>query len=59
MRALTPSVVKRLALTAADVSRDGLPSASMFTALVTYAPTSWNERFRSRNSRYSGGETQN
>ena len=58
-RGCTPSAVKKLAETCAAVSREGFPSASMFSAPTVYAPTAEKERLRSRNSRNSGGETQN
>src|SRR5215208_576205 len=56
----TPSALSRGAVTSPVVTRIGsVPASPRFDAWMLYAPTSSNARFRSRNSKYSGGEIQN
>src|SRR5262245_42411282 len=55
----TPSAVSKSSLTDADRTRSGRSPAVRFTSPVVKAPTAENDWLISRNSRYSGGETQN
>ena len=55
----TPSTRSSSSVTDADRTRSGRSAAVMFTSPVVNAPTSANDRLSSRNSKNSGGETQN
>jgi hypothetical protein len=54
-----PRVGSRSSVTAAERTRRGRSAAIRFTSPVVNAPTEANDWFRSRNSKNSGGETQN
>ena len=54
-----PSTLSSSSVTRADRTRSGRSSAVRFASLVVNAPTSANDRLSSRNSKNSGGETQN
>ena len=56
---VTPSVVSRSSLTAAPRTRTGRSPAIRFSSPVVNAPTEANDWFSSRNSKNSGGDTQN
>ena len=49
----------RSSVTAAERTRRGRSAAIRFTSPVVKAPTSANDWFSSRNSKNSGGDTQN
>ncbi len=55
----TPSVVSRSSVTAAPRTRTGRSPAIRFSSPVVNAPTEAKAWFSSRNSKNSGGETQN
>ena len=54
-----PSALSRCSSTDADRTRSGRSPAMRFTSPVVNAPTAEKDRLRSRNSMYSGGDTQN
>ncbi len=56
---MTPSVVSRSSVTAAPRTRTGRSPAIRLSSPVVNAPTEANDWFSSRNSKNSGGETQN
>lgn len=56
--ACTPRALSRCASTDAERTRRERSPAVRFTSPVLNAPTAENDRFISRNSRYSGAETQ-
>ena len=55
----TPRARSRSSFTDADRTRSGRSAAVRLTSPVVNAPTAENDRLSSRNSRYSGGDTQN
>src|SRR5262245_45477864 len=55
----TPSALSRCSSIAAVRTRSGRSPAVRFASPVVNAPTAANDRFISRNSMYSGGDTQN
>ena len=57
--ACTPRARKRCSSTPAERTRSGRSPAVRLTSPVVYAPTAANDWLISRNSMYSGGETQN